>query len=194
MQVSYKKCLFLVLPLMVFCFHLKAQTTYRMSSGEFTVAGTSSLHDWTMTSKEAKGEALMEVNNNVLQEVQKLTLTLKSETLKSGKSGMDGNAYKALETKKHPDIRFTLKSVKSIAKKEGHFLVEAEGTLTIAGETRTMQLQAKAYPSAREIKLSGSKAFKMSDFKITPPTALMGTVKTGDEITINYDLTFQNLN
>lgn len=192
MRANLKKWLFLMLPFMLSGFVLQAQTAFKMSAGEFTVAGTSSLHDWTMTSKEAKGDATINTNNNELKEIQKLSITLKAESLKSGKSGMDGNAYKALETKKHPDIRFVLKSIKSITKKEGHYIVDAEGTLTIAGETRTMRLQAKAVSSGKEVKLTGSKTFKMSDFKITPPTALMGTVKTGDEITINFDLTFKN--
>ena len=192
MQASIKKCLLLLLPLVALCFHSEAQSTYKMSAGEFTVAGTSSLHDWTMTSKEAKGEAAIDMSNTVLQDVTKLSVTVKSETLKSGKSGMDSNAYKALETKKHPEITFALKSIKSITKSGDHYLVNAEGTLTIAGQSRTMAVQAKAYPQANQIKFTGSKAFKMSDFKITPPTALMGTVKTGDEITINFDLTFKN--
>lgn len=192
MQAYLKKCLLLLLPLVAFCFHAEAQATYKMSAGEFTVAGTSSLHDWTMTSKDAKGEAVVGIENNVLQDVTKLTVTVKSETLKSGKSGMDSNAYKALDTKKHPEIAFALKSIKSITKSGDHYIVNAEGTLTIAGQARTMAVQAKAYPQGNQIKFTGSKAFKMSDFKITPPTALMGTVKTGDEITINFDLTFKN--
>ena len=105
---------------------------------------------------------------------------------------MDSNAYKALDTKKHPEITFALKSIKSITKSGDHYIVNAEGTLTIAGQARTMAVQAKAYPQGNQIKFTGSKAFKMRDFKITPPTALMGTVKTGDEITINFDLTFKN--
>jgi hypothetical protein len=28
----------------------------------------------------------------------------------------------------------------------------------------------------------------MTDFKIDPPTALMGTMKTGDEITISFNV------
>lgn len=192
MRAPIKKCLLLLLPLVVFCFHAEAQTTYKLSAGEFTVAGTSSLHDWTMTSKDAKGEAVISIENSVLKSVTKLALTVKSETLKSGKSGMDSNAYKSLETKKHPEISFVLRSIKSITKSGDHYLVNAEGTLTIAGQSRTMAVQAKAYPQANQIKFTGSKAFKMSDFKITPPTALMGTVKTGDEITVNFDLTFKN--
>lgn len=191
MYAYYRKCLLLVASLLILSLQLEAQSTYVLSAGEFTVAGTSSLHDWTMTSKDARGEAAIALSNNMLQEVKKLAVNLKSESLKSGKSGMDSNAYKALESRQYPDIGFNLKSIKSISKKDGHFLVEAEGTLTIAGVSRTMRTQARAFLSGKTIKFSGSKTFKMSDFQITPPTALMGTVKTGDEITINFDLTFQ---
>jgi hypothetical protein len=29
----------------------------------------------------------------------------------------------------------------------------------------------------------------MRDYKMTPPTAVMGTIKVGEEVTINFDLT-----
>src|SRR5690606_14172577 len=100
--------------------------------------------------------------------------------------------YKALKTKKHPEISFTLNSVKSIEKKADHYLVEAGGILSIAGENRPVSLQAKAYPDMKKTRISGSKTFNMTDFKIDPPTALLGTIKTGDEITVRYNYTFVN--
>jgi polyisoprenoid-binding protein YceI len=189
---TYYKYLFLLLSVLMVSLNLKAQTSHALTNAEFTISGTSSLHDWTMTTQIAEGEAIVNLEDKALKSIQKLSVTIKAETLKSGRSGMDDNAYKALKTKKNPDISFSLKQIKSIEKKEGHYLVEAEGTLTIAGETKTVNVQAEAHPVVNTLKLTGSKTFKMTDFKVDPPTALLGTVKTGDEITINYNLTFKS--
>ena len=37
----------------------------------------------------------------------------------------------------------------------------------------------------------GELTLKMSDYEISPPTALMGTIKTGDEVTIRFSIPFQ---
>ncbi|MEX2595077.1 MAG: YceI family protein [Anditalea sp.] len=193
MKASYKKHMFLLLPVLAVCLQLQAQTNYILAPGaEFTVSGTSSLHDWTLTSHSASGEAIINLEESALKDILKLSVAIKAETLKSGKSGMDGNTYKALKTKKNPEISFSLKQIKSIEKKGDHYLVEAGGTLTIAGESRMVSLQAKAYPDMKKIQLSGSKTFNMTDFKVDPPTALLGTIKTGDEITVHYNFTFIN--
>ncbi|ELR72488.1 hypothetical protein C900_01483 [Fulvivirga imtechensis AK7] len=193
MKALTNKYLFMLLPMVVMSWGLSAQTNHTLSPGaEFSVSGTSSLHDWTMTSSEGKGEAVITAEAKALQSIEQLSVTMKAESLKSGKSGMDGNAYKALKTGKNPDIKFNLKNVKSIEKKGDYYQVMAEGTLTIAGESRTVDVVTKAYPNGNTIRFTGSKTFNMTDFKVDPPTALLGTIKTGDEITINFSLTFKS--
>lgn len=184
------KYLFLILPFLVFGFSIQAQTNYKLSKADFSVSGTSSLHDWTMDTKSGIGEIMVKKEEQTLKSIEKLKVSFKGETLKSGKSGMDDNAYKALKTKNYPEISFTLQNVKSIVKKSDHYLVEASGTLSIGGESKTINVQSKAYPTADAVRFTGSHSFKMTDFNIEPPTALLGTIKTGDAITINYNLTF----
>ena len=60
----------------------------------------------------------------------------------------------------------------------------------MAGATRPIELQAKykVLPSG-ELQVTVSKALKMTDFKMEPPTAMMGTIKVGDEVTVNFDAT-----
>ena len=186
------KNLLILISFMFLGFTINAQTKYTIPSGaEFIVAGTSSLHDWTMTSKSATGTANIVMENNELKSIDNVFVTLKAESLKSGKGGMDDNAYKALDTKKNPDIKFTLDRVKSIEKKGDHFLINAEGKVTIAGQTKTMAIQSKAYPEGKGLRVTGNKTFKMTEFGVKPPTALMGTIKTGDEITVSYNITFK---
>ena len=42
-----------------------------------------------------------------------------------------------------------------------------------------------------KVVLKGEKTFKMTEFKIDPPKALLGTITTGDEITIKFNTIFK---
>jgi hypothetical protein len=73
---------------------------------KITVAGTSTMHDWTMVSEDIQVQA--SINDQAAIETLKLVVPV--TTLKSHKSGMDDNAYKALKSDKNPQITFNLKT------------------------------------------------------------------------------------
>src|ERR1051325_11651100 len=86
---------------------LSAQTRYTLNSRhEFVISGTSNLHDWTMKSKSAEGEATIIIEKDKVKNINSLTVKLETESLKSGKKAMDNNAYKALHSKESPSIQF----------------------------------------------------------------------------------------
>lgn len=60
-----------------------------------TVSGTSTMHDWTMTS--TSGTFSGTVAGNAINNIQ---YNLGAKTLKSGKGAMDSNAYKAMKADK----------------------------------------------------------------------------------------------
>ena len=72
------------------------------------------------------------------------------------------------------------------------FAVQAEGTLTIAGQSQPAILPGKLYPGGGGLWLDGQYTLKMSTFGIKPPTMMMGTIKVGDAVTIRYHLQFTN--
>jgi len=39
--------------------------------------------------------------------------------------------------------------------------------------------------------VKGTFSLKMTEFGIDPPTAMLGTLKTGDKITLDYTMTFK---
>jgi hypothetical protein len=56
-------------------------------------------------------------------------------------------------------------------------------------------MQVKVFmPSTGQLAFEGSQTIKMTDYGITPPTALFGTLKTGDEITITFKTNFTSTN
>ena len=103
---------------------------------------------------------------------------------------MDKKTYKALKMEEHPVILFQLSEIRSIDRKDDNYLITAEGDLTVAGMTRAVELQVtgKSLPDD-EIQFMGEKTFTMTSFDVAPPTAMMGTISTGDEITVKFDIT-----
>ena len=168
---------------------LSAQEHYNLIKADqhFVVKGTSSLHDWHMEATDGQGECVLTQTNGVMN-VQKAEVKFKGEGLESGKNGMDKNAYKALKTDEFPWIEFKLSAFE--AKQEGKGLVK--GNLTIAGFTKQVTFDVETVQGTGTITVSGTTAFKLTDFKVDPPTALFGTIKTGDDVTVEFKLTFKN--
>ncbi|MBA4299923.1 MAG: hypothetical protein C0433_07440 [Cyclobacterium sp.] len=164
-----------------------AQTKYVMSGTPmFKVDGGSSLHDWSMTSQTGVGEGSFVMADGKLKTVRALTVNFVAETLKSGTKGLDTNAYKALNTSKNKEIRFDLKEFSS----SGTSYL-AKGDLTIAGVTKAVSFPVKLTTSGSKLTFEGSFDTKLTTFSVTPPTALLGTVKTHDNIKISFKSTFQ---
>jgi len=73
-----------------------------------------------------------------------------------------------------------------VSTSKGYKLV-ALGNLTIAGKTNKVELAFNLTLNGDKVELVGKKAFKMTDFGVEPPKALLGTIKTGDEIEVHYN-------
>lgn len=160
------------------------------SRSEIKVEGTSNLHDWDITSKSQSGNIDVVFENGKLVEIKNLLVELNPESLKSGKSGMDKNTYKALKTDKFKKISFRLNRVTSINGNSGTYSINANGNLTIAGESKPIRLQFTLKSDGNTITLVGNHKLLMTDFKIDPPKALMGTITTGNEVNIVFNNTF----
>ncbi len=161
------------------------------TASELTVYGTSNIHDWDIKAETMSGTALFTSENNEITNVEKLQLTIVAESLKSGKGGMDKNTYKALNTSKHKNITYQMTSCIAVSKTAaGTYEIKTRGNLTISGVTKQVPLTFKASVNGKKITLTGEAGIKMTSFNVDPPTAMMGTIKTGDALTIKYKVTY----
>lgn len=172
-----------------------AQQSYTLKQASMSVSGTSSLHDWEsdVTALTARGRMNF---GTTLESISELQVTVKVRDIKSTKGSiMDNKTYEALKSDAHPNITYRLGRVKSITPSAKGFTVVTEGQLTIAGVTKTVDITAEgSRQSDGSVVFQGSKALKMTTFGISPPTAMMGTMKTGDDIKVNFKVTLAPAN
>jgi polyisoprenoid-binding protein YceI len=164
-------------------------TKFRSANLDVSISGTSSLHDWEMKSKQGKCEVVFDLGeNDKITGVSGLNFTLDATTIKSEYTMMDNNTYKALKTKTNKNISFVLSSGAVTQSDPSSYLVKVIGNLTIAGKTQKIDLAATAkYNGAdKSFTINGSKKLKMTDYGVDPPTAMFGTIKTGNDITISF--------
>ena len=183
----------LLFTLQLFCLFAGAQIRYSGSAIDLLVSGTSTLHSWTMKSVKAECTAVFAFNSTgQISGVSTLTFSTPVNALKSEHTSMDNNAYKALKKDDAPVISYTLTSVTVTPAANGASTVTCTGKLTIAGATRNAQVVALCKPNPdNTISVSGSENLSMKDFSIDPPTFMLGTIKTGNDITLAFTLTLK---
>jgi polyisoprenoid-binding protein YceI len=167
--------------------------TYSSKVFDIRLNGTSNVHDWEMKALSGSSKAAFTVNSNgQVTSLSMLSFTLPAKNLKSKHTQMDKNTYKALNTDKNPDISFVLTSSTITATGGNNYQIKCVGKLTIAGVTKHTDLVAtgKYDPSDKSFTVTGVKKMKMTDFNVKPPKALMGTIKTGNDISISYNVKF----
>lgn len=109
-------------------------------------------------------------------------------SLHSGKNGLDKNLWKDLKADEYPAIRFHLTRYTTQPGTGDSLSLQAAGTLEIAGHSRPITLDARAWRTQEGLWLEGSEALLMSEYGIRPPTMMMGTLRVGDRVTVHYRL------
>ena len=181
---------FILLMLLVLMSITNAQVKYATKDDmNLLVSGTSTLHDWDMKAAKGECEAMFTFNGNgEIVGLTALSFIVPSEALKSEHTGMDKNAYKALKTDKVKTISYKLISATITAEN----LIKCAGKLSIAGIIKEAELLAcYKINSDKSITVYGKKNISMKEFNMEPPTFMMGTIKTGNDIVLKFDLTLR---
>jgi len=154
-----------------------------------TIKGTSSLHEWEMKGATISGtiETDPEAWKTEGQKPASATVTIPVKSIRSEHDRMDRIMADALKAGSNPDIRYTMTSAALLKNLGDSFVVRTSGKLSIAGTTRDITLDVTVKPAgANRYALSAETALKMTDFGIKPPVAMLGTMKTGDQITVAF--------
>jgi polyisoprenoid-binding protein YceI len=164
-----------------------------------TIAGTSTIHDWTMDSGiiggflEADPAFPASALTNPASAKPNVQVFMPVRSFKSYTSAMDTVMQDHMNMAKFPRIEYRLMELKpkSAANATGALQFDAVGALTISGTTRTNTMPVTIEKNAdKKIKVTGSTPLKMTDFGVQPPApSILGmpVIKTGDEIKISFE-------
>lgn len=150
------------------------------------VEGTSTIHDWTMTAENFAGA----VDAAAAEDVKSVTVTVPVAALNSDNGTMNRKAHDALKAKSHPNVTYELDTAAiEEAMENGTFTLNTSGKLTMAGVTKSVTFAVQGEQLADGgTRYTGSTNILMSDFDIKPPKAMLGTLKTGNEVVVHFDV------
>jgi polyisoprenoid-binding protein YceI len=177
--------------------NVMAQDVYSLSAHVTTINGTSNLHNWHSTVEKISGKGEVKPGADKSLSLEAFNIVVQVNSIKGdGGSGMDGKTFKALKADKFHEITFVLTDpVVNIPYGSNAYTVAAKGRLTIAGVTKPITMSIKiATNEDKKLIVEGAQPVKMTDYGVDPPTAMLGMLKTGDVITINFKTTFSLLN
>jgi polyisoprenoid-binding protein YceI len=171
-----------------------AQTAYKIADSKnnnMKLSGTSTLHDWTMNAQVFSSDAQFVLTGHQISSLKALTFSLAVADLKSGESGLDKNAYKALNSTAYKSISYKLSSA-TVSPEGNKFLIKAHGSLTIAGVTKEVITDVYAVINADEtITCTGSEKLDMTNYQVKPPKFMLGAMKTGNDVTLDFTVVYK---
>jgi polyisoprenoid-binding protein YceI len=171
-----------------------SQTTYQTAGpAKITIEGTSNIHDWEMSTDKGNSTAVFVTDGNgAINGLSSLTFSLPVESLKSESSSMDKNAYKAMHSSKYASLTFTVLSASLKPAGNNNYQVQSKGRLTISGVSRDIEIAALCTVNPdKSISVNGAYKLKMTAYSVSPPSIMLGAIKTGDDITVKFNLLFK---
>lgn len=174
----------------------QAQSPVRLAvspDSKLSIEGTSNLHGWECKASTIDATITAEPGFKDAADFPKYLKTVDVKipvtSLKCGHGGMDKNLYKALKSDAAPQIRYTLGSLDAAKGEGSNYTLSTVGTLGIAGKENTVKIDISASRLADgSVKAVGSVPVLMSEYGIQPPTAMFGTLRTGDKVTVQFEL------
>lgn len=164
-------------------------------AGQLEISGTSTVRSWKCTDSEFKTtlEASANFEDQVLagqKAVDRVALTFPVAKIDCHNGTMDEHMEKALKEKQHPTIHFSMKAYDiGQAVESGEVPAKVSGEMTIAGQTKPVELQVAISKAADGgLRVQGTQDLKMTDFGVKPPTLFFGTLKVGDAVHVKFDL------
>ncbi|MDD4107627.1 MAG: YceI family protein [Prolixibacteraceae bacterium] len=167
-----------------------AQSLFRLSSenSSLLITGTSTIHDWEMEAGSFTGNVMVQITPDNT-ELKQIEFTCPVIQITSGNRIMDNKTRAALNEKEHPVITFRSDNIYLID--NGSKEIEIKGNITIAGKTKEIVFKSAVdiYGDS-SITAGGIVSVNMKEYDIDPPVAMLGALKTGEEVKVKYNFEF----
>lgn len=165
-----------------------------LEDSNMLIEGTSTVHDWEADVQTINSE--IEFDESALEEdsqsspVKSFSLTIPVEDLDSGKRKMNNKMYDALKEGDYPSIEFELtgSELTEADSELSSITLDVTGDLTIAGTSNEITVPVTGEKQNNgSYKFTGSYELNMEDYNVDPPSAMFGTIKTGEMVTISFE-------
>ncbi len=131
-----------------------------------------------------------DINDTVYVNFTNATVVFPTKSFICENEGMTEDMHNALKAEEYPTLSLTI--IKASIPKNNINTAFITADLTINGTTKRISLPLVVDQFARNMyRFVGVKDLLMTDFKITPPTALLGIIRVKDNIKINIDFKAQ---
>ena len=175
------------------------------------IEGTSTVNDFTCSTQQIDGHARLALQQtppassrpdstrtrppaaSTSSEPPTVQARVPVRALDCGKRRQNQDLYEAMKAREHPEIRYEIVKANVVTAPDSaqdHYVLEAIGNLTIAGETRTVRLtlEGRQLDDGR-VHARGTLPMQMTHFDVEPPTAMLGLIRVRDNIVVHFDIT-----
>ncbi|NEV92708.1 YceI family protein [Psychroflexus sp. YR1-1] len=154
------------------------------------IEGTSNIHDWEILAKDFASEMELVIEEDDLKAINAIQLSIPVKSFDSGKGKMDKNTYEAMQADTYKLVVFTSSAPATLIEKSpGVYQAEVKGKLSMSGTAKMVSIPVELHKTKTGYTLKAEQELNMTDYKIEPPTALFGTITTGETVHVNFDLT-----
>jgi polyisoprenoid-binding protein YceI len=170
-----------------------AQSNFSIDNAQstLTITGTSNVHDWEMNASGMIASIVIEKDMQEALIIADAKFTIPSKNIKSHSSIMDKKTREAIDSEKHKYIEFKLGKVDKLNITGNRIEGIAVGDLSLAGKSQTIFVPFSGFlTNDDQIIIEGTKEINLSDYNISAPTAMMGTLKTGEKVNVLFNLYF----
>jgi polyisoprenoid-binding protein YceI len=175
---------------------LRAQASYKLLPGKdvaVKVLGSSNVHDWIEIATGLTSQGDFKFEGDQLKSLHSFSFAVDVKSLKSEHESMDNRTYKTIKADKFPTVTYKLSSAVVMLVQKNKYTIKATGDLTIAGSTQTVVLNVNTVVNAdNTITCTGTQSIKLTDYKMDPPSFMLGAMKVKNDLTIQYNLVYKN--
>lgn len=169
-----------------------AQTSVQVVPAESKVAidGRSNVNKFTCVAARVEGSGEIVGRTQASESRGKVEIPVEAFDCRNDR--MNKDLFDALKGDEHPFIAYRLEDVRVVdeALENGAALLEAEGTIWVAGVGRSIRTRVVGDRLANGyLRAAGTLDLSMSDFNIEPPSAVLGLVRVHEEITVRFEIT-----
>ncbi|HAX93589.1 MAG TPA: hypothetical protein DCY25_06535 [Bacteroidales bacterium] len=178
--------------LVTFCMAASGQSPVLIKKeSQVSIRGTSNLHDWQEAAEEFSIDMKLSTDGASVPVIDMVLFKCKAASITSDNSIMTNKTHNALNVEKHPEIHFSSAKQSAFKVSDGKFSSTISGELTINGITKQVTVPVDGHIAGGKLHIKGEKPVRMSDYQVKAPTALLGTLKTGDDVTVSFELSFE---